>query len=128
MGPFGCEDADDVRSSGTRCQFELRVDQGSRQSTFAASARGCLREQTGRRRRSVDMDVEPGAQRRTPPSRGHESAPPQMTAALDPLFQSALDALVFPGVLIGHRFISPGDEHALLPEEAPAFLSSVIKV
>jgi 4'-phosphopantetheinyl transferase EntD len=51
-----------------------------------------------------------------------------MTVALDPLFQSALDALAFPGVLIGHRLISPGDEHALLPEEAPAFASSVLKV
>src|SRR5262249_49268819 len=85
-------------------------------------------EQTGRCQRNVDIDVEPDAQRRTPPSRGHESAPSQMTVALDPLFQSALDALAFPGVLIGHRLISPGDEHALLPEEAPASASSVIKV
>src|SRR5262245_20365100 len=128
MGPFGCEDADDVRSSDTRCQFELLVDQGWRQSTFAAFARGRPRERIGRRRRSVDMDVASGAQRRTPPPRGHKSAPPQMTVALDPLFQSALDALAFPGVLIGHRLISPGDEHALLPEEAPAFASSVVKV
>src|SRR3989440_8524351 len=33
-----------------------------------------------------------------------------------------------PGIMIGHRLISPGDEHALLPEEAPAFASSVVKV
>jgi 4'-phosphopantetheinyl transferase EntD len=74
------------------------------------------------------MDGEPGTQRRTAPPRGHESTPPQMTVALDPLFQSALDALAFPGVLIGHRLITPGDEHALLPEEAPAFAASVTKV
>jgi 4'-phosphopantetheinyl transferase EntD len=74
------------------------------------------------------MDAESGAHRRTPPSRGYESIPPQMTVALDPLLQSALDALAFPGVLIGHRLISPGDEHALLPQEAPAFASSVVKV
>src|SRR5262245_66432820 len=103
MGPFGCEDADDVRSSGTRCQFELLVDQGSRQTTFAAFARGCPWEQTGRCQRNADIDVEPDAQRRTPPSRGHESAPSQVTVALDPLFQSAPHALAFPGVLIGTR-------------------------
>jgi 4'-phosphopantetheinyl transferase EntD len=51
-----------------------------------------------------------------------------MTVAVDPLLQRALDALAFPGVLIGHRLISPGDEHALLPDEAPAFASSVVKV
>src|SRR5712692_6004790 len=43
-------------------------------------------------------------------------------------FQSAIDALAFPVVVIGHRLISPGDEHALLPEEAPAFTASVVKV
>jgi 4'-phosphopantetheinyl transferase EntD len=47
---------------------------------------------------------------------------------VDPLLQSAIDALSFPGVVIGHRLISPGDEDALLPEEAPAFASSVVKV
>jgi 4'-phosphopantetheinyl transferase EntD len=51
-----------------------------------------------------------------------------MTITIDPLLQSALDALVFPGVLIGHRLIAPGDEHALLQDEAPAFASSVVKV
>ena len=47
---------------------------------------------------------------------------------VDPSLQSAIDALSFPGVVIGHRLISPGDEDALLPEEAPAFASSVVKV
>src|SRR5258707_12414575 len=51
-----------------------------------------------------------------------------MIMTLDPSLQSAIDALAFPGVVIGHRLISPGDEDALLPEEAPAFASSVVKV
>src|SRR5258708_40213059 len=46
---------------------------------------------------------------------------------VDTSLQSAIDALAFPGVVIGHRLISPGDEDALLPEEAPAFASSVVK-
>src|SRR5258707_15066648 len=53
---------------------------------------------------------------------------PRMIMTLDPSLQSAIDALAFPGVVIGHRLISPGDEDALLPEEAPAFASSVVKV
>ena len=51
-----------------------------------------------------------------------------MTVTTDPLFQSAIDTLAFPGVTVGHRLISPGDEHALLKEEAPAFAASVVKV
>jgi 4'-phosphopantetheinyl transferase EntD len=51
-----------------------------------------------------------------------------MTATVDPLLQSALDAIAVPGVMIGHRLISPGDEHALLPEEASAFAASVTSV
>jgi len=47
---------------------------------------------------------------------------------VDPSLQSAIDALSFPGIVIGHRLISPGDEDALLPEEAAAFASSVVKV
>jgi 4'-phosphopantetheinyl transferase EntD len=35
----------------------------------------------------------------------------------DPSLQSAIDALAVPGLLIGHRVISQGDELALLPEE-----------
>lgn len=33
-----------------------------------------------------------------------------------------------PGILIACRAIAPGDEHALLPEELPAFAASVVKV
>jgi 4'-phosphopantetheinyl transferase EntD len=51
-----------------------------------------------------------------------------MTVTTDRFLQAALDALSVPGVLIGHRLIAPGDEHALLLEEAPAFASSVVKV
>lgn len=51
-----------------------------------------------------------------------------MTVTVDPLLQSAIDALAFPGVLIGHRLISPGDENALLRDEAAAFATSVVKV
>ena len=46
----------------------------------------------------------------------------------DDLLQSSIDRLAIPGVLIGHRLISPGDERALMPEEAPAFAASVLKV
>ena len=42
-----------------------------------------------------------------------------MTAAVDASLQSAIDSLSVPGIAIGHRLISPGDEDALLPEEAP---------
>jgi 4'-phosphopantetheinyl transferase EntD len=51
-----------------------------------------------------------------------------MTVTVDPLLQSAIDALAFPGVLIGHRLISPGDENALLRDEVTAFATSVVKV
>jgi 4'-phosphopantetheinyl transferase EntD len=42
--------------------------------------------------------------------------------------QRSLEGLVLPGVLIGHRLISEGDEHALLREEREAFASSVVRV
>jgi 4'-phosphopantetheinyl transferase EntD len=51
-----------------------------------------------------------------------------MTAAVDASLQSAIDSLAVPGIAIGHRLISPGDEDGLLPEEVPAFASSVVKV
>jgi 4'-phosphopantetheinyl transferase EntD len=52
----------------------------------------------------------------------------RMIVTTDPLFQSAIDTLSVPGVTVGHRLISPGDEHALLEDEAPAFAASVVKV
>lgn len=51
-----------------------------------------------------------------------------MATPLDPTLQIAIDALCLPGVAIGHRLISPGDEHALMPEEATAFAGSVTSV
>src|SRR3954447_4457436 len=51
-----------------------------------------------------------------------------MSATTDTLFQSAIETLSFPGVTVGHRLISPGDEHALLKEEVQAFATSVVKV
>jgi 4'-phosphopantetheinyl transferase EntD len=46
----------------------------------------------------------------------------------DPALDAATQALAVPGLLIGHRLISPGDEHALLPAEAGAFATSVVAV
>jgi 4'-phosphopantetheinyl transferase EntD len=46
----------------------------------------------------------------------------------DSQLQAAIDALSVPGVVINHRIISPGDEHALLPEESDSFARSVVKV
>ena len=51
-----------------------------------------------------------------------------MIATTDSSLASAIDALSVPGVMIGHRLISPGDEHALMPQEAHAFASSVVEV
>lgn len=51
-----------------------------------------------------------------------------ITATVDPSLQRAIDAMAVPGILVAHRLITPGDEDALLPEEAPAFASSVLKV
>jgi 4'-phosphopantetheinyl transferase EntD len=51
-----------------------------------------------------------------------------MTETIDRSLQAAIQSLDFPGVTIGHRLISPGDEDALLPEEVRAFAGSVVKV
>lgn len=51
-----------------------------------------------------------------------------MVAALEPSLATAIDALSLPGIMIGHRVISPGDEHALMPKEAAAFATSVVAV
>jgi 4'-phosphopantetheinyl transferase EntD len=53
---------------------------------------------------------------------------PVRAMTVDPSLKAACDALALPGIMIGHRLISHGDEHALLPDEAPAFLSSVLRV
>ena len=46
----------------------------------------------------------------------------------DPSLQRELDTLALPGLLIGHRFISPGDEFALLDEEAASIVSPLVDV
>jgi 4'-phosphopantetheinyl transferase EntD len=51
-----------------------------------------------------------------------------MNLSADPSLQNAIDAISFPGIMIKHRLISPGDEHALLPDESSAFASCVPKV
>ena len=52
---------------------------------------------------------------------------PLITATVDPSLQRAIDVMAVPGILVAHRLITPGDEDALLPEEALAFASSVLK-
>jgi 4'-phosphopantetheinyl transferase EntD len=51
-----------------------------------------------------------------------------MVTATDQALQHSIDALDVPGVLIGHRVISDGDEFALMPEEFNAFATSVDRV
>jgi len=48
--------------------------------------------------------------------------------SIDPSLQRDIDLLALPGLLIGHRLISPGDEDALLDEEAASIVSPVIDV
>src|SRR5947199_10525156 len=40
----------------------------------------------------------------------------------------AIEAMLVPGILVDHRAIADGDELALLPDEAVAFVGSVLKV
>jgi 4'-phosphopantetheinyl transferase EntD len=48
-------------------------------------------------------------------------------AQFDPSLQRAIDALAVPGLLIGHRVISQGDELALLHEEMASLLFPAIE-
>ena len=48
-----------------------------------------------------------------------------MLKSADLHLRTALERLAVPGILIGHRFISPGDEYALLPQEAGALLKRI---
>jgi 4'-phosphopantetheinyl transferase EntD len=50
-----------------------------------------------------------------------------MTSSTDSSLQSAIHAFSPPGIMIGYRFIAPGDEHALAPEEALGISSSVVE-
>ncbi len=51
-----------------------------------------------------------------------------MTTAKNPQLQRSIETMSMPGVLVGHRLISSGDEFALLPGEFGAFSGSVVKV
>lgn len=51
-----------------------------------------------------------------------------MALSFETSIQATIGAISPPGVLIGHRVISAGDEKALLADEAPAFASSVVAV
>ena len=55
------------------------------------------------------------------------SAPCFMTPST-PALDAAIAAVSIPGILIGHRLITVGDEYALRPDEFLAFASSVMKV
>ena len=48
------------------------------------------------------------------------------TSPIDPSLQRAIDAIALPGLLIGHRLISPGDEDALLEDETASIRPSLI--
>jgi 4'-phosphopantetheinyl transferase EntD len=51
-----------------------------------------------------------------------------MAPAHDQHLALSLRTLAPPGIMIGHRLITVGDEHALLPEEASAFERSAVQV
>jgi 4'-phosphopantetheinyl transferase EntD len=51
-----------------------------------------------------------------------------MSRHTDGALTAAMEALAVPGILIAHRLISPGDEDALMPEEAAAFARAVVSV
>jgi 4'-phosphopantetheinyl transferase EntD len=52
----------------------------------------------------------------------------KMISTVHSSLQLAINELSFSGIVIGHRLIALGDEHALMPEELPAFASSVVGV
>ena len=56
------------------------------------------------------------------------SKPGKMTDPVDPVLERAIEAMSSPGILIGHRLLSPGDELALLAEEAHSIASPLIGV
>jgi 4'-phosphopantetheinyl transferase EntD len=51
-----------------------------------------------------------------------------MQLARDPALELCLTTLAPPGIIVGHRLITVGDENALLPEEARAFERAVDRV
>ena len=53
---------------------------------------------------------------------------PDFEPAVDPLLAQALETLQAPGLLLGHRVITPGDEHALSPAERAGREKATLKV
>ncbi|MFI5013710.1 MAG: 4'-phosphopantetheinyl transferase [Hyphomicrobiales bacterium] len=51
-----------------------------------------------------------------------------MSVTTDPSLRSAIAALSLPGIMVDHRLITRGDEHALMAEEAHSFDASVASV
>lgn len=51
-----------------------------------------------------------------------------MTSTTNSVLQQSIDALAMPGILIGYRLISAGDELALWPTELEALGNSIVKV
>lgn len=51
-----------------------------------------------------------------------------MTQTRDSQLQRVIDGVTVPGILFGHRVISPGDEFSLLPGEMDSFAKAVTKV
>ena len=49
-------------------------------------------------------------------------------STIDPRLQRDIASLAPPGLLIGHHLISPGDEQALLKDEAASIMSPVVTV
>src|SRR5215217_789328 len=54
--------------------------------------------------------------------------PGEMNSEPDRHLEMAIAGITLPGVKIGYRLISPGDEHRLMPEEIAAFAGAVIQV
>ena len=54
--------------------------------------------------------------------------PPDFEPAVDPLLAQALETLRAPGLSLGHRVITPGDEHALSPAERAGREKATLKV
>jgi 4'-phosphopantetheinyl transferase EntD len=63
-----------------------------------------------------------------PPHKNRGSGYDAMALAHDQELGLSLCTLAPPGIIIGHRLITVGDEHALLPEEASAFERSEVQV
>src|SRR5260221_4220759 len=78
--------------------------------------------------RQVSPGCIPCVPQHNEPRRAAENSPQDSIVTSNPSLQVAIDALSLPGIIVGHRLISRGDENALWPEEIPAFTSSIDKV